>query len=65
MENIMPKKAVIAGTIVFLLIMANSINAYANVVLPAIANQFAVSFAFAGEGWWWSIVIGVLILIFM
>ena len=50
-------------SVIFLLVMFNAINAYADIVLPAIANQFAVSFALNGEGWGCSIIIGILILI--
>ena len=37
--------------------------AYADIVLPAIANQFVVMFAFAGAGWWCAIIVAFLILI--
>ena len=57
------KKIAVLATTTSLFLLSNVINAYADVVLPAIANQFAVTFAFAGAGWWCSIIIGVLILI--
>ncbi|MBF0387532.1 MAG: hypothetical protein HQL20_06715 [Candidatus Omnitrophica bacterium] len=57
------KKAMGLLGAIFLLGVVNSTNVSADLVLPAIANQFAVSFAFIGAGWWCSIIVGLLIVL--